>query len=495
MNFKMALRAPNGFINVDEVQKVNDEPFNVIGVVSDFLPLAPTKGPGTSLLLKPFCMYTKAMSDHVCTFTLVDLTAEDWNMGLRCKYFVKPNEIGKAPKILGVGDVALLRYVKVSAPSLPIFTCQSDSKQMKEWHNDRICLSNHQTEWTVLLASTISHNPNELMEPVFLSMRPRSLVHPLHKQYMIDLYRQIDKMHYPLPVKYNPNRLVNAAPVSSSSSHVISSTRDKFSLLKDIQVNTFYDLVGHVVKIYNSGDRVTVYLSDYTSNGLFFNYEWGKGRSDDDQYGDGYGYAAPKADKTWPGPYGRLTIQITLWPPHSEFALNNIRPGSYVLLHNVHIKTGRDVMHFEGVMHGDRNYPSKINIQILTITNEGSTDNRLIEMLRRKKDYEKKAKVQLKECTKEMTTKKEKRKRNDPDSDDSINDRRDDSQNESIEEPVAKKKKMNSRQRKREVLRQVEHKEEEAQRLALAQTNQNSKYYSSLSSARTNSSKFGVHIP
>ena len=68
------------------------------------------------------------MSDYVCTFTLVDLTVEDWNMGLRCKFFVKPQEIGKAPKILGVGDVVLLRYVKVGMPSLSTFVCKSDNK-------------------------------------------------------------------------------------------------------------------------------------------------------------------------------------------------------------------------------------------------------------------------------------------------------------------------------------------------------------------------------
>ena len=164
--------------------------------------------------------------------------------------------------------------------------------------------------------------------------------------------------------------------------------RDKFSLIKDLQAETFSDLVGQVVKLYSSNDRVELYITDYTANSLLWLYEWGE---DDDgkagREGDVYNYAPRSSSvKKWPGPFGKMTLTVTLWSPHSYFAQEKIRENDFVHLRNTHIKFSRDSK-IEGVLHTDKRYPDKIDV---TVLKNNENDDRVKDVLRRKRDYTKK---------------------------------------------------------------------------------------------------------
>src|SRR6266487_2398405 len=67
--------------------------------------------------------------------------------------------------------------------------------------------------------------------------------------------------------------------------------KNKFSLLKDVKPQDWYDILGEVIRVFDSSsDTVTVYLSDYTPNSDFYNYAWGEGGEAPVTTGDEYGY-------------------------------------------------------------------------------------------------------------------------------------------------------------------------------------------------------------
>jgi hypothetical protein len=141
------------------------------------------------------------------------------------------------------------------------------------------------------------------------------------------------------------------------------------------------DLTGEVVKIFaNDSEKVALYLTDYTTNEELHNYTIDTKIA---REGDEYAYL-PRSNKQWPGPAGRMTLQITLWDPHAGFAREHLKEGSIVRLRNVHIKRSRiEGSSLEGAMHCDRQNPNEMNIRLIDAEN----DERGRELLRRRKEY------------------------------------------------------------------------------------------------------------
>ena len=90
-------------------------------------------------------------------------------------------------------------------------------------------------------------------------------------------------------------------------------------LVKDVQVQGFYDLMVQVIKMYPLDGRMTLYVTDYTEHTGNYNHQ--RDRNDlaaelVARDGDEFGYSAksnPKLDKSWNGPWGKLTLQLTLY--------------------------------------------------------------------------------------------------------------------------------------------------------------------------------------
>jgi protection-of-telomeres protein 1 len=188
-----------------------------------------------------------------------------------------------------------------------------------------------------------------------------------------------------LALSRQPETTISTTPVDATphrSNPPIQGHSQKFSLIQDVTMSTFVDLVVHVVKTYYEGERLFLYVTDYTPNQALFNYS---GNSDENgRDGDEFGYTS-RYRRRWEGPSGKLTLQVTLWDPHSYFARQNVRVDDYVLLRNVNIKTGHNgVARLEGSMHTDRMFRDKINVVVLN----GDSDNiHLRDLTKRKREY------------------------------------------------------------------------------------------------------------
>jgi len=350
---EMASGPPAGYVDLQTASDRQNVDLNIMGVVVDFLP--PSRSRGT---------------DYMSTFTIADSTLAGYGDGLKARFF-RPME-SELPCIRGTGDVIILRNIKI-----------------KPWSGMTTALSNGNTGWTVFPAAAIPesvgqgkvqlvHKKNARMQ---LPTAPEAL-------YAISLCNSQDRSTFSSPIELT-TAANSSLPVVPSP--VVASPKQKFSLIKDVKIDSFYDLVGQIVKIYSNNGRCELYVTDYTSNSLLYNYEWGRPEGEGiARDGDEYAYTTRNSrHKHWPGPFGKMTLQVALWAPHSYFAMDNVKEEDYVQLRNVRIKFGQDAR-IEGTLHTDRRYPDRIDVTIL----KDHEDDRVKDVMRRKRDYWNKAKAQ-----------------------------------------------------------------------------------------------------
>lgn len=168
--------------------------------------------------------------------------------------------------------------------------------------------------------------------------------------------------------------------------------KDKFSLLKDVIPGRFYDILGEVVRIFDgTAGRVTVYLSDYTANSSFYNYSWDDNQESAIRERDEYGNykSKPNAAKDWQGPYGKMTIQLTLYDAHAERVRENIKVDQWIFLKNVQMKFGKEGNCLEGFLRGDPNqYENAVRVEVMQQKEEkDENDTRWKDAVRRKHEW------------------------------------------------------------------------------------------------------------
>jgi protection of telomeres protein 1 len=192
--------------------------------------------------------------------------------------------------------------------------------------------------------------------------------------------------------------------------------KDKFSLLKDVQSGRFYNILGQVIRVYDdSSHGLSVYLSDYTQNTHFFNYVWNENPDAGDEYGYKKKKPQKKPEQAWPGPYGKMSIQLTLYDAHAEFVREQVKVGEWVLMKNVQIKFGNMGGCLEGFLRGDPGRAEgSVNVEIMEQPEDpDQTDARWKEGVRRKCEHEKKFKAQSQALKDEEAGLGDKRKRYD----------------------------------------------------------------------------------
>lgn len=345
----MSSDIPAGLMDLNTAMSRPSTEVDVMGVVTDLLP--PRRSNGT---------------DWMCTFSIKDLlyfgTYPD---GLKVRFF-RPME-SEMPAIRGTGDVVFLKNLRISI-----------------WSGMTIGISNLRTSWVVFPAASIPAKAP--MSPLQLKhvKEPRASAPTFPEMmYAINLCNSQDRSTFTEPLHTPAASPLAPSPIGNSTT--ARPWKDKFALIKDLEVTTYRDLVGQVVKIYPHNDRLELYLTDYTSNNLLWNYEWGQNDGDDyGREGDTYGYLpSTSSNKKWPGPFGKMTMTVTLWPPHSYYGRQNLKENDFVYIHNVHIKWSKDAK-IEGVLHSDSRYPDKVDVTILKNNND---DDRVKDVLRRKRDY------------------------------------------------------------------------------------------------------------
>lgn len=159
------------------------------------------------------------------------------------------------------------------------------------------------------------------------------------------------------------------------------SPRDCFALIKDTKSGTYVDLLGEVVKLYPShGDKVLMYVTDYTANKNLPDHE-----ADDErgQEGDYYNYQRYNRNR-WTGPSGQLSLAVTVWEPHADFVCDNVKEGDLVYLTNVHIRNSNLNMCLEATIHTGNQYDAK-HYKVRLVN--AKSDDRAKELLHRKEEY------------------------------------------------------------------------------------------------------------
>jgi protection-of-telomeres protein 1 len=259
-------------------------------------------------------------------------------------------------------------------------------------------LSNRYSELYILAAAKVPKSPSGESNARWLSYPPgrRRFPTAAEMNYVIWANSSAKDMELPSDHEFQERKAQSV------------NIRDKFTLLKDANAGNFYNLIGEVRKVYDSSGSLTVYLSDYTANSSFYNYPWGGTVDDEGRDGDEYGYIkSKKTAKDWPGPYGKLTIQLTLYDEHAEFVREYIKVEEWILLKNVQIKYGKIGGVLEGFLRGDQ---GKVGVEIMKqATEPEANDVRWVEAVKRKREYQKKAEQQQQDIQNEAAASGDKR--------------------------------------------------------------------------------------
>jgi hypothetical protein len=143
--------------------------------------------------------------------------------------------------------------------------------------------------------------------------------------------------------------------------------------LSQLKADTFNNLCGEVVRVWRNSSCVSLYITDYTTNPLFYQYVE-KDNEDETERVDDYRI-----------PLGQMTLQVTLFGIQYDWVLSqNNLVGEIVSLKNVHTKYNQygSAAQLEGALHDDHMYRDKILVAIL-----GSSNPIRQEILERKKAH------------------------------------------------------------------------------------------------------------
>lgn len=329
------------------------------------------------------------MADWKSKITLFDQTIEEWserNKGIVLNIFWQDQH--QLPKV-EAGDVVIASLVT-----------------RQQWNGEPSLITNkgktdiHVYDGQRIAKCKGSRSARDALKPPSKKVH-RELDQKQH-EYVLWLYGKINDL----------GRVPDKEEVAAMAEKTVDINK-KFSLLQDVKIRKFADLIVQVVKApYDLGDKVALWVSDYTKNEGFFDKasndsDWIDGKPIRD--GDPYGYTSKwsnhtssnQADEKWLGPYGKRSMQITCWEPHSDFIRNNVKAGDWVRLRNVHIDYGKNVSNIEGKLHTDMEHRSRLYVNILDDREDRETlDPRLLDAIRRKRDYGRDHKQTLKGGTK-----------------------------------------------------------------------------------------------
>ncbi|KAJ5610981.1 hypothetical protein N7510_007700 [Penicillium lagena] len=320
----------------------------VVGVVVDALDVFRTRG-----------------SSSCVTFTIKDseFDAPTWQGGLKVKYF-NDNE-SFLPQVR-LNDVVLLRKIRVRI-------YQGKPTGVASQY-DTVSWAVFRPEADPSSSQSINSGP-EPFKPTATEMRAALKL----------LDRVSEQSNSVPPPQGSKTFVVQASRTAENATPAGNITARKpgtrpFTLIKDAQRNTITQLLGQVVKMntYDS-EKAILQITDYTSNPLLIDY---KSNNDEGPEGDTYNHLSLNRNN-WPGPWGQMVMQVTLWEPHASYARENVKVGDILLFTYVHVKMRRASDILEAVVHEDVRYKEKIHVRLC----QGGHDERTQELLRRRKEY------------------------------------------------------------------------------------------------------------
>ncbi|OAA77552.1 telomere-binding alpha subunit central domain protein [Akanthomyces lecanii RCEF 1005] len=324
---------------------------NVIGIVIDFRAPIPTK-----------------KTDYKAQIRFYDESAQDVDSKSLTLNVFRGRDAMPNP---ACGDVVVILRAKVQT-----------------YNFELSLMTNYQTDIYVFTALNIPKPPQgaeKALHPIV--KKPSRVLTGADFVHVSAFYHRIDKDRVPTAAEYH-HKFEASVQV-----------KEKFSLLRDVACDRFVDVIAEVVKQpYDLGDKFTLWISDYTEHANFFNFIMEDLDSHTRPGPRNSAVGSNAADSDWCGPYGKHSLQITCWEPHAAaIRANNISVGSWVFIKNLQIKYGRNSSNLEGFLRGDQEFHSKINISVLeNLDDADAMDPRLLDTIRRRLNYEKEKKSQLK---------------------------------------------------------------------------------------------------
>ncbi|GAW16972.1 hypothetical protein ANO14919_064210 [Xylariales sp. No.14919] len=333
---------PSGYTRIDNILAETvpvGRLVNVMGLVKDYQVPIPTNG-----------------SHYKCTITIYDKTIEYDLVGLAVSIFRQLDEMPRPT----AGDVIVIHSAKVQS------------------YRERISLiTNKSTSLHIYSATGIPRPPESAKDALQSSFGTRKLGEKEH-EYVPCLYHFINKDDIPDATTFQKH--------VDQSGH----TKDKFCKLDNIADSKFCDVIVNVVRApYDEMDKTTLWVSDYTKNDSFHNFSWDGAKQSGGHNEDSYG-----ASSKWAGPFGKLSMQVTCFEPHASQVKSEVQLGQWIRIRNLRIKFGNNALNLEGVLHEDKEF-SRRQVDILEWDGD-NCDARLKEAIRRKLEYEKLKKKQLK---------------------------------------------------------------------------------------------------
>lgn len=260
------------------------------------------------------------------------------------------------------GDVLIIRMAKIQS------------------YRDAISLlSGMSTSFHIYASSDIPRPPQSAKEAL---RHPDLKIGEKEHEYVSWLYHNTSKDSVPDAYTFQQR--------ADKSAHI----KKKFCKLEEVEQNKFYDVIVNVVKApFNSLDKTTLWISDYTEHPSFHKFIWDGGNVAAGRDGDPYGYLDSRSK--WAGPYGKRSMQVTCFGYHASPIKEKVQLGDWIRFRNLRVKAGNNNLNLEGVLHEDDVHHRQL-FDILKWDDDGNCDPRLKDAIRRKKEYEKLRKEQCK---------------------------------------------------------------------------------------------------
>ena len=293
---------PQSFVELTEAQQEGKRS-NVIGTVIDALPGTTTK-----------------KGDHMLTFTLYDGTLQH---GQKCRLFARKAQ--DLPQINGLGDIVLLKGA--------IYRTVNGAGLLSSSHGSPC-------PWAVF------HSPIPKSVGAF-GVPPRSA-----RFQVPDISKEIAEYVVSLGSTQDCSKFT---PLNEEVKAKVANMKQRQTCqIKDLIIDSFPQIVGEVVKVFFNYERASLYITDYTENQLLYNYGTKSKTAED-------GVQSSK----WPGPPGKYTLLVECWPPHSIWIRENVSPGAFLQLENVHIKNNREHGCTEGALHTSKHSEDQLRVRKL----------------------------------------------------------------------------------------------------------------------------------
>lgn len=351
---------PPGFLDLATAQSAGKGSLvAVIGVVGHYFP--PTQN--------------RYSGDWQATVRLKDRSWNPSDEGLKVRFFKKRFE--DLPPIKGIGDVLLLRSVKVN-----------------EYAGELLLVSTHQTAH-LLFSGAVVPSPAFKLDYVSGNGKLpcqgtdglRNTLGPVEQDYIITLKSELNIQAKSVDTAAAPPNVPGAglAQPGVGSRPALpgpGAYSRKFRLVKDLKDFVFSDVCVEVVKKFTTmNGNCELYVTDYTPNKQMFYYAPPEEKNDLVRDGDQFGYNGPPK-RTWPGPYGFLVFKVNLSEPHASFANHQVSEGETIALENVKVKLMPNNNRLEGDMWPDQNNASKVQVRKISRQRKEIQD-----LLLRKSEY------------------------------------------------------------------------------------------------------------